>query len=209
MQPSYPPAPSTPQPSDYSFITNPAPPPKPGLSLPGNSSVVRLIIALAGLLVLIIIFAVIKSALSGSSNQPALLSVAQDQQEIIHLTTNVTQNSQGQLNVSTASQNFAATARLASTTAQQQLLAYMKTNHMKTSAKQLNLKQSAATDSQLSAAATSGTYDSTFKQIMQNELGVYKQDLSHAYDLTKGPKGRQLLNNDYNYAQLLLTQLNG
>ncbi|HXR50424.1 MAG TPA: hypothetical protein VN778_05360, partial [Verrucomicrobiae bacterium] len=98
MQPSYPPAPMTPQPNDYSFITNPAPPPKPGLPLPGNSFTARLVIALGGLLVLLILFAIIKSVLGGSSNQPALLSVAQDQQEINHLTANAAQSSQSQLN---------------------------------------------------------------------------------------------------------------
>src|SRR6185437_13120558 len=95
MPPASPNMPTTPQPNDYSFILAPAAPPKQSL-FPGNSPAGRLAVVLGVLLVLVIIFVIIKGLLGGSSNQPALTSVAQDQQEIIHLVSSAGQGAQGQ-----------------------------------------------------------------------------------------------------------------
>src|SRR5581483_10105352 len=107
-----------------------------------------------------------------------------------------------------ASQNFASTTQITVTSAQQDLLAYLKSNHTKVSSKVLNHKISALVDSQLAAANTAGTYDQTFQQTLQNEVQTYLQDLQRAFQQTKGPKGSRLLANDYHYAQLLLEQIN-
>jgi hypothetical protein len=199
---------------DYGFIVQPPKPPKRGLSLPGfsggNPLVVRIIVVLGGLLVLLVVFAVIKGLLSGGGNTQALVTVAQDQQEMIHILTNSAGQggSQQQAVLSASNQNFAATAKLSLTSAQTQLITYMKTNGKKVSTKTLGLKISPATDQQLTTAASNSTYDTTFKQVMQTKLTDYETALGAAYKETKGPKGRKLLINEYNGAKLLLTQLN-
>lgn len=210
IQPSGAPSGDGTPPPDYGFITQPPKPPRRGLTLPGNGSpLMRIVIVLGGLLVLLILFVVIKGLLSGGGNTQALTTVAQDQQEMIHIITNgTTAATQQQAVLSSADQNFAATAQLSLTSAQKQLVAYLKTNGKKISLKTLNLKISPAIDQQLTTAASNSTYDTTFKQVMQSKLTNYEAALKAAYKQTKGRKGRQLLSNEYNGAQLLLTQLN-
>jgi hypothetical protein len=176
--------------------------------LPGGSSMAaRLALVFGGLLILVIVFAVFKSLLGGSSNLTSFVAVAQDQQELIHLTTNATANNQSSL--STDDQNFTATAQLSLTSAQTSIATYLQTNGMKAiSPKILNLKVSLAIDNQLTAAITADTYDQTYQQIMKNQLAQYQADLNDAYQKITGVHGRALLKSDYHQAQLLTTQLN-
>lgn len=190
----------------------PSKPSRHGLLLPnlsGSSSpIVRIGIILGGLLVVLILFVIIKGLLSGPGNTPALTSVGQDQQAMIHILTNgAGSDSQQQATLSANSQNFAATAQLSLTSAQNQLVTYMKNNGKKVKTKTLALKISPATDQELTTAASNSTYETTFQKIMQTSLVNYQKDLQAAYKQTKGPKGRQLLSNEFNGAQLLLAQL--
>jgi hypothetical protein len=130
--------------------------------------------------------------------------VAQDQHELIHLATNASQ----QQGITTTDQNFAATAQLSLTSAQSVTVKYLVANGNKISLKVLSLKVSTATDAQLTAAAAATTYDQTFQAIMKAKLTTYVSSLQQTYKQTTGKNGRALLNNDYNQAQLLLTQLN-
>lgn len=180
------------------------PPRRPLLSgLPGSHGLPgRLLYVAGGLLVLVILIVIIKGAFGGS-NFTGFVTVAQDQQELIHLATNATQ----QQTISAANLNFASTVRLAMTTSQANLIQYLLNNHHKLNNKTLSLKVSAAADQQLTNAVAATTYDQTFQQIMNGKLKAYSSDLRQAYQMNKGPKGRALLNDDYNQAQLLLTQL--
>lgn len=196
------PEPSPGQP-DYSFITNPHHP-APRRSLPGaNSLLGRMVLAGIGLVALLIIFSLVKGALSGPSVWPQYVGIAQDQAEILHLATNAA----GQQGLATGNKNFALTAQTAMTTAQANTLQYLRNNGHKVSAKQLNLKISATLDNQLTTAAAASDYDGTFQQIMKAQLTAYQHDLQTAYAHTTGPKGRTLLSQDYDDAGLLLTQL--
>jgi competence protein ComGC len=181
------------------------------MSLPGGGSKLkRILLVLAALLLLVIILSAVKSALFTNPNGPAFLSVVQDQQELLHLSNNALQQqqaAQGAVSLSAASQNFASTTQVSITSAEKSLLTYMSQQHMKADPKKINLKVSSAVDAQLTAAANAGTYDQTYQQIMQSEMATYQNDLGHAYNLTKGPNGRQLLSNEYKYAKLLLQQL--
>lgn len=206
--PLYPP--NQPQPTaepteEYDFIVNPEKPAK-RLRLPGgNSLLTRTLLAGGGLLVLVIIFVIIKSLLGGgNSTFTAFVGVAQDQQELIHLSTNAGQ----QTNITTGNMNFAATAQLSLASSQAALGKYLSTSGHKVSLKTLNLKVSASLDNQLVNAATAATYDQTFQQIAKTKLTAYMNDLQQTYKLTRGKNGRALLNDDYNQAQLLMIQLN-
>ena len=194
---------------DYGFITEPSKPPRKPLSLPslgGNSSLpVRIAVVLGGLLTLIIIFAIAKSLFSGGGNTQALTAVAQQQQSMIHILSSSSSNSS---TLSENDQNFAATANVTLTSAQHELVHYMAANGKKVKAKTLKLKISPSVDKQLTTAASDNTYDSTFKQVMQGQINTYEKTLRAAYQQTTGPKGRALLKDQFQGAQLLLTQLN-
>lgn len=209
-----PPQNPSPQP-DYGFIMEPPKPARRGLNLPGfnpgGSMLIRGAIALGGLLVLLIIFLIIKSLLSGGGNTQALITVGQDQQQMIHIITNgpgQAAQQAAQTALSPADQNFAATAQASLTSARHQLTEYMAKNGKKVSLKTLSAKLNPSIDQQLTSAAANTTYETTFKSIMSNQLKKYESDLRTAYNQTKGPKGRALLNQDYQGAQLLLDQLN-
>jgi len=207
-------APTGPGGPDYGFIMEPPKTPRQPLKLPGlgggsSSMPVRIAVVLGGLLVLIIIFAIAKSLFSGGGNTQTLTTVAQQQQSMIHILTNgAGSDGQQQAALSTGDQNFAATAKLTLTSSQQQLIQYMANNGKKVKIKTLALKISPTIDQQLTAAANNSTYDSTFKQVMQSQLSDYQKALRAAYQQTPGPKGRALLNDEFQGAQLLLTQLN-
>lgn len=198
--------PSTP---DYGFIMEPPKPPRKSLGMSGlggsNSMPFRIAMVLGGLLVLIIIFAIAKSLFSGGSNTQALTSVAQQQQSMIHILTNSSGNQQA---LSANDLNFAATANVTLTSAQHDVIHYMAINGKKVKTMTLNLKISPTIDQQLTTAASDNTYDSTFKQVMQGQLNSYEQALNTAYKQTTGPKGRAMLKEQFQGAQLLLTQLN-
>jgi hypothetical protein len=178
------------------------------LSLPGgNSTILRAVYVVGGLLVLLVIFMIIKGVLSGGSNLTLFVGIAQDQQEIVHLTTITSQQqAQGQT-LTTSDQNFAATSQLSLSSAQTAIIQYLANNRQKVKAKTLNLKLSAATDTQLANAATAGNYDQVFQQVLKIKLMAYINDLRQTYKQTNGQKGHALLSDQYKQAQLLLVQL--
>ena len=193
--------------NEYDFITNPEQPAlKRSLpSLPGISpTAMRAVFAAGGLFVLVILFVIIKGALSGTSNLTLFIGVAQDQQELIHLAINTSQ----QQGLAVDNQDFAATAKLSLGSSQSAVVNYLANNGQKVDLKKLSLKVSTATDSQLTTAAAATTYDQTFQEIMKAKLTTYISDIQQTYQQTKGKKGRALLNDSYNQAQLLLSQLN-
>lgn len=201
MQPQQPYGPA---PNNYDFIVNPSPPPKKSLiPLPtGSSMLQRIAIVGGGLVILIIIIAIFASLLSGGSNTAPLVSIAQQQNELIRVATLGTQQATDQ-----SAKNFAQSTELSLTTEQQQLLGYLKDHGTKVSAKQLALTQSTKTDTELAAAQAASTFDSTFEQVMQTQLSSYAQSLKTTFAGTTGVNARKLLNADYTAANLLLKQL--
>lgn len=206
MQPQQPvygaPAPPPIQP-DYDFIINPEQPGRRRPSLGGGSMLSRILIVGVGLIILITAFSIIKGVLGGGGNKAAMLHVAQDQQEIIHLTTPAIQIP----NISTANKDFAVSANLVVTSQQSQLVTYLQKQHQKIPLSQLNLKVSPTLDTSLKMAAASSTYDQTFKDIMNSQLTDYESALKLAYSQTTGPIGRTLIKEAYNSATLLQQQL--
>lgn len=194
----------------YDFFMSPEKPSKPSLlgggSGGGNSSslAMRVGLILGGAVVLIIIIVVLSSLLSGPSNIPHLLTVAEDQNELVNLATTGTQDA-----TEAVTQNFSQNCALSMQSAQGQLINFI-TSHGggKPGSKTLALKQNPATDTALSNANASSTFDSTYINVMQNQLNVYKSDLNTAYKNSQNTAEKQLLANDYTDAQLLLQELN-
>ena len=199
------PEPGSPGHDPYEFITNPAQAPKPAIPIlvgSTSSTMQRALIAVGGLVVLIIIVIIAASLLSGGGfNATSYETVAEEQTELIRIATLGTNQAVGQ-----PAKNFAVSAELSLTTSQQQLLAYLQKNGHKLSTKQLALKHNAATDTQLTAAQASSSFDATFTSIMQQQLTTYLSSLKSTYASASGKTGKQLLNTDYNAAQSLLTQ---
>ncbi|MDL2341539.1 MAG: hypothetical protein QFB87_00465 [Patescibacteria group bacterium] len=191
-------------PNNYDFIVNPAAPPKRN-PLAGGSTISRLVMAVVGLFVLLLLFVVARNLLTtDTSNLPALVRVANEQQELIHVTTEATS---GQQPLSSANRNTAVTTNASLTTARSELLSYLATQHKKVDKKQLVYTNAKAVDAQLTAAASASTYDATLHQILKTQLDSYQLSLKQAYAKTTGPKGRELLNKQYDEAGLLLRQL--
>lgn len=212
QQPAGPPQATDPQQDLYTFITNPTAADKPASMLPsflsGKSLRMRIVILGGGLVGLLIVFSILKGLLAGSFNSQPFLAVLQDQQELIHLSSEAGQSQTSQATLPEAYQGFIGTTQLTVTSVQSQLISYLALNKQKVSATQLNLKVSTATDTQLTGASASGDYTSTFQQIMSSQLNTYTTDLHAAYAQTSGIKGRAQLNNDYKQARLLIKQLN-
>jgi hypothetical protein len=199
---------------DFSFITDPATPftkPSPfgALSLNGTSMAARVGVIAGALIVLLMLFVIIRNMLSGSAgfNTATLMSVAEDQQELVHLTTTLTQNAQGRSALNSTTLNSAITIQLTAAAAQTKVIHYLQTNHYTVNAKLLPLKINTSLDTELANAIAGGTIDTTYQSVVQTQLNTYCNDLRAAYDSNKGVNGRTLLSNDYDGAQLLLQQL--
>jgi len=196
---------STPNnPGQYDFIVNPGQPQKQN-PFTSSSKALRIGLVLGALLVLLIGFVGIRSMLtSGSSNTPALTNVLIQQQELVRLANAPSKDKQS---ISTANANSAATIQLAVTSDSQELRSYMKTRGIKYDPKKLIYPSRAATDQQLSASASSGTYNTTYGDVLNTQLTEYQQSLKSAHDKTQGEIGRELLNMQFDGTTLLLTQL--
>jgi hypothetical protein len=200
---SQPEVPASSQPHQpYEFFMNPAPPAKKP-PLGGSSILTRIALLGGGLVILMIAFVIVKNLLGGGAIPASFTTVAQDQQSLIHLLDNASQ----QDNLSNDNQNFVATAGLSLNSSQSDVTQYMSKNGKKIDPKQLNLKINDRLDSQLSEAAQASTYNQTFDEIMQAQLNMYLNDLKLAYRQSQGPTGRTLMNDNYKEAQLLLDQL--
>jgi hypothetical protein len=190
---------------DYNFIVNPTVAKKTGPKLPSTGSMIgRTAIVLILILVVLMAFVVIKSLVSKPSSATGLVSIAQDQQAIVHVATAAAT----QTGISTTTLNSAVTAQASVASDQAALLDYLGKHSVKVKTAELSARVSAATDTQLTNAVSAGIYDSTYKSVMQNLLNVYSADLSKAYTQTTGTIAKGLLKNDYNSAQLLIKQLN-
>lgn len=174
---------------------------KPSL-LSGGSKIQRIAIV-AGVLTLLLIIGIIFASVigGGGGNQAPMVTVAQEQTELIRIASQGTQYA-----VSQKTQNLANNVSVSLTSADNQLLTYLKSNHQKISTKTLALKRNTQTDTTLKNARTDSTFDSAFTDIVQKSLTSYLQSLKAAFDANPGPKGRTLLNTQYNDAQLLLQQ---
>lgn len=165
----------------------------------------RALVVLGGIFILLIVAVLFMNLLGkgGSKfDKAAMLSVVQDQSEIIRLAAAGSQDATSQSN-----KNFAITASLGMKSEQAELLKYLAENGYKPKDKELALKQSAQTDTQLDQAKSSSTFDTAYDSIMKQQLGTYKQDLSTAYNSAKSGTAKSVLKARYSTADMLLTQL--
>ena len=187
----------------YGFILNPEQPKSSKFNF--NASLpVKILAGLGLFLVVLIVGSILKGAIFGNGSIPeSYVAVAQDQQAMIA----ILDSNDNQQNLKNSTQAFAITAQMSLSTSQSQLIKYMQLNKKKVSPKTLALKISPTTSKQLQDSIAASTYDSTFREIMKTKLNQYKQQLKATYVEATGQKGRALLDDSYNQADLLLIQL--
>lgn len=167
----------------------------------------RIILVAALVIVVLILIVGVGSLFSKSgSNVANMTSVAQDQAELIRVTTNATQDQSQDINQSTT-RYFADNTLLAVSSEQQRLLAFLSSHGVKLSNTQLALKTNSHTDAELQAAAASSTYDTAFLTAMQGDMSTYLSDMKVAYKASQNPQEKSLLATDYKDATLLNQQL--
>ena len=129
------------------------------------------------LLILLIVFAFIKSVLSSSQvNTASLYSVMSEQQELINLATLGTSQSSNPIN-----QDLAATVTGVITTDQSNLIKLLEHNHIKVNTSLFVLQPNI--NNQLQQVQQSSSFDPQFITTMQQQFNYYKTDLSAAYNL--------------------------
>lgn len=185
----------------YAFIMNPAPAPKHSF-LGGDNKALKLLVIVAGATFVIIVLAVIlTSVLSKSSPDATLTTLAQEQTELIRVAT------QGETQATAEStKGFAYNIDLSIGTNQQQLLAYLSKHGVKIKEKQLTLKQDASTDTLLTNAKATSTYDSALQKVLKAQLEAYIIDIQKAYKEAHSSELKTLLDSSFGAAKTLLIQ---
>ena len=179
MQPQAPTAPvSSPSPNpQYDFILRDPQQPKRRFGLPGMSGLPKpmiVLVALAGLLLVSIIYAVIFGG-SKTSNSQQLVAVAGRAQEIARISTLVQQQS-----LDPNTQYLAATAQTALSSEQYQLTSYLGKHGAKVSTAQLLVYKNASTDTQLQTAKQNNALESSYASYLKTSLATYQTALKAA-----------------------------
>ena len=201
--------PEQPSSNPYDFIVNPAKPQRRSslnLGVPGGPMVKRVIFVVGGGILLIMLVVIASSLLSGGSNVADMTIVAQDQNELERVATVATGDDENDISQQTTL-NFAENSSLAIASAQQALTSFLGSNGAKLSAKTLGLRHSAQADQTLNNAASNSTFDQAFLSVMQGDLNTYATDMKTAYANSKNTAEKQLIQKDYQDAQLLITQV--
>lgn len=206
MKEMYPNEPEQNQQNPYEFIMNPQQPAKRNTPIPGvkDPFIARLILIIAVVVAVVVIVGVVVSQLLSRSqvNIPDLIGLAQSQQELIRVA------DQGATSgTQPVTRNFAINVQLALRSEQLQLLAYLQSQGHKLSATTLSLKKSKTTDTQLTTAQQTSTFDSTFVQLMQNSLTAYNTEVQQVLSGATGTNEKKILNVDQTAATMLLQQV--
>lgn len=169
-----------------------------GLSIQG-----KLIALGVGLVVLIVLILILKSAFGSSQsvNMPSLYAVLGQEQELINLSTTGSQQS----SASQSYLNFSQTVVASVSSDQNKLLTLLSSNGIKVSSSNFLLQPTA--DAKLTQAIQDSNFDPVYSSVMNTELKLYQTDLSNAYSLTKSTVLRSYLKTDYSHTVLLFKML--
>lgn len=203
MQPQNPmpaPPPITPNSNPYDFITNPGPAPKKSWLPSGNSTSQRLFIVVAGLLGLVIVFAIVASLLgsAGKGDKEALLSAALQQQELIRVAGIAEQKTRGN-----TAKDQATTVKMTLQSDQAGLQAIAKKS-INLDAEVLATGKNAKTDELLTAAEQTNRLDEYYMEFTKEELTKYQATLKKIHDSTGNAADRETIAAQYEHVGLLL-----
>lgn len=189
---------STGLPEGYDFLQN-TPKPKKRILPGGNSKKERIIIFGGGLALLLILFIIVSSVI-GSLNKPKtelLLTVVQDQQEIIRVAEMGVKKSKG-----SASLNYS--ANLLETVKTDQTATIKLLSGVKLNNKLLGARLNSKTDDKLNSAEQTNKFDEVFLETMHSILTTYQKDLKTAHSQIESKKTRVVLEKAFNNTQFFL-----
>ncbi len=167
----------------------------------GKGLFIRLGSILAGLILLVVIVGILISSLAPKGSTPELIAIAERQQELIRVSKEAANQVTGE---DTA--NFVTNLNLSLTSSQQQLISYLASHSTKINPKTLALDQDSQTDTLLASAASANNYDPALAQNLNEQLQTYETLLRSAYNHSTNKATKQLVQNCFNGAALLLKQ---
>lgn len=158
-----------------------------------------------GAVFIIIIIIVLSSIFAGPAviNINSYTKTLQDQAEIVHLTSEVMNNTFGSVGLPVNLNNTTATTNVSLASQQSNMISYLKLNGYTISLATINLGINQSLDKQLTADYSNQTFKSSYQNELTSLLNQYLTDLSTAYKLSTGPKGRIMLKSDYNSIGLI------
>lgn len=205
--PAPPPAPLPNKPGDnnpYDFIMNDNNAPKRGMFswLNNSSKNARLAIFVGGLVALLIIIIMFVSLLSsaGKSQTESLISLAQEQAEIVRVANIGVEKANSQ-----DTKNLASTALSNMESAEFQTVSLLASNGHKLDTKKLALKQSSETDSQLEEATNNNSFDETFTKIVETQLKAYRLHVQSLYGTSKNDIEKSILSSQFSSVSIFLS----
>ena len=161
----------------------------------------RIIVFVGGLFVLGLVAWIFIALLSSGNNGSIqnLTALAQEQAEIARISKLPSQNAGTE-----TTQDLASTIRLSLASDEHTFITYLGRLNAAPSSDTLARGMNQQTDATLQAAQDNGTYDQTYISIAEQKLATYSADVKRAFNATSNPAERQLLNDSYANAQLLL-----
>jgi hypothetical protein len=189
----------------YDFIMGPQQQPKkrlPGMpNLGGNSFMARLLLIVGGAFGLIILMVIFSNVFLGSKiNTEDLVGLTQTQTELRRVAQQVTTEADQ------AVRNAAANTQTTAESHKQTMLTFLADNGREVGEDELTLKANTDTDTLLSAAKQTGSFDATLTETMRSQLTAYASTIKAAYDASGDAAMRKMLSDQYADVQLLLKQ---
>ena len=150
---------------------------------------------------LIAVIAIIFGIFAGTASKtPAeVLSIAQQQTELIRIAEIGAKDARG-----TAAINLASTIRATLETDQASTTALLKKLNATADQKTLALGRNAATDALLTQAKQTNNFDEVFIQTMTTQLTSYQASIKRVYDSTDSKATKDLMKEQYSHAGLLI-----
>lgn len=200
------PTPSTGNSSNYDFILSPQKQKRPMFSSGGLSPAVKILIGSLTLLFIFILIMIVKNSLTPKQFSASnITSVVLHQQRMINIINLDLENNKNQLSAANLNSMYSIDVVVQSD--QGLTLSYLGKNGVGLTKAQLNMVNTASVDTSLKDAATSGTLDQTYVDVLGSELNTYLNTLGNAYQTTHGKNGRTLLKQEILNAKALIKQL--
>lgn len=190
--------------SPYEFILSPQQAPTKKMSLGGGNKALKLLSLIGGAaIVLILISVVLVSVLTKGESPQGLTGIVQQQQELVRIARLGEQQS-----TSETTKNLAYNIDLSVGTSQAQLLSYLAKHGTKLTEKELALAEDPKTDTLLTNAKATSTYDSAIQKVYASQLQAYISELERSFNGAKSSTLKQTLKANYTAGKTLLDQAN-
>jgi hypothetical protein len=191
--------PQSPNPN-FDFMLKDQPKPKRSF-MPNLSKPLKIGLAVAGGIILLIIISSLLSGRNNGASQPIIGALARGQ-EILRVTA-LLQQPPLQLR-DPQTQALSATVSSSLSSDQQQLVSYLAKNHTKVNTVQLAADVNKSTDASLQSASQNNNLDSAYITYLKSNLGTYQTDIQTAYK-SAGSNGKALLQKSFDSVNTILS----